>query len=421
MSLGETYVTVQGWVGSEPDFKEIGGQTATGDVPDRLDTRQYDRTLGTYVDKPTTWFTVECWRALAQNAFDSVHARPAGHRHRPAADPRMDRRSRRIPQPRRPRSLLPRPRPHPRYDDLHQSPSALSHASAAVGETASEAAASPTRSDRPVGPAEATASPYPADEYSAAPLPLTPHHPGVGGGMTISVLTYISPERHSGLHHSRNERETAVIDILEHINAVQREVSRTGETVTVRDAPVVPGRARGALGRADGSGADAPLVPAGHRRLQGRRHLPAGGQRRRRDPGMRTTQAFQGHLRRPDQPARASFAPRRRGFDRAGARALDGRSHRLPAAPARSGSAPAGTAACSASPSTSPANSTRTATRSRWPTPPRSSSTTSSRSAPGSKRSAPPGPPPKTTSPKPPRSPWPSTRPTQRSDPSAGP
>ena len=30
-----------------------------------------------------------------------------------------------------------------------------------------------------------------------------------------------------------NERETAVIDILEHINAVQREVSRTGETVTV--------------------------------------------------------------------------------------------------------------------------------------------------------------------------------------------
>ena len=28
-----------------------------------------------------------------------------------------------------------------------------------------------------------------------------------------------------------------MIDILEHINAVQREVSRTGETVTVRDAP----------------------------------------------------------------------------------------------------------------------------------------------------------------------------------------
>jgi len=29
------------------------------------------------------------------------------------------------------------------------------------------------------------------------------------------------------------EREPPVIDILEHINAVQREVSRTGETVTV--------------------------------------------------------------------------------------------------------------------------------------------------------------------------------------------
>jgi uncharacterized protein YndB with AHSA1/START domain len=30
-----------------------------------------------------------------------------------------------------------------------------------------------------------------------------------------------------------NERDTAVIDILEHINAVQRDVRRTGETVTV--------------------------------------------------------------------------------------------------------------------------------------------------------------------------------------------
>jgi uncharacterized protein YndB with AHSA1/START domain len=36
-----------------------------------------------------------------------------------------------------------------------------------------------------------------------------------------------------GCTTAQDERDTAVIDFLEHINAVQREVSRTGETVTV--------------------------------------------------------------------------------------------------------------------------------------------------------------------------------------------
>jgi uncharacterized protein YndB with AHSA1/START domain len=36
-----------------------------------------------------------------------------------------------------------------------------------------------------------------------------------------------------GCSTAGDERETTVIDMLEHINAVQREVSRTGETVTV--------------------------------------------------------------------------------------------------------------------------------------------------------------------------------------------
>jgi single-strand DNA-binding protein len=73
MSIGETYVTVQGWVGSNPDLKEIGGQTPVTSFRIGSTPRQYDRGTGMYVAKPTTWFTVECWRALAQNAFDSVH------------------------------------------------------------------------------------------------------------------------------------------------------------------------------------------------------------------------------------------------------------------------------------------------------------------------------------------------------------
>ncbi|WP_328998014.1 single-stranded DNA-binding protein [Kribbella sp. NBC_00709] len=71
MSVGDTYVTVMGWVGSDPEFKAVGQQPhATfriGSTP-----RQFDKTLQRFVDKPTTWFTVDCWRILAQNAFDSI-------------------------------------------------------------------------------------------------------------------------------------------------------------------------------------------------------------------------------------------------------------------------------------------------------------------------------------------------------------
>ena len=44
---------------------------------------------------------------------------------------------------------------------------------------------------------------------------------------------------------------------------------------------------RGRLGRPDHARADQPLVPADQRRLPARRPIPAGGQRRRRDPRMR--------------------------------------------------------------------------------------------------------------------------------------
>ena len=71
MSLGDTYLTVLGWIGSDPDFKEIRQTPQTtfrlGSTP-----RQFDRTLNNYVDKPTTWYTVQCWRNLARNAFESV-------------------------------------------------------------------------------------------------------------------------------------------------------------------------------------------------------------------------------------------------------------------------------------------------------------------------------------------------------------
>lgn len=72
MSIGETYLSVQGWIGSDVRFKEVseGLQVATF----RLATtpRQFDRSTGGWTDRPTNWFTVECWRALAANVNESM-------------------------------------------------------------------------------------------------------------------------------------------------------------------------------------------------------------------------------------------------------------------------------------------------------------------------------------------------------------
>ncbi|TDD60955.1 single-stranded DNA-binding protein [Kribbella antibiotica] len=70
--MSETYVTVQGWVGSKPQFREVGGRTPQ--VTFRIgSTPRYFQADQGWVDRPTTWFNVECWRGLAQNTFESVH------------------------------------------------------------------------------------------------------------------------------------------------------------------------------------------------------------------------------------------------------------------------------------------------------------------------------------------------------------
>ncbi|GAB3929974.1 single-stranded DNA-binding protein [Kribbella albertanoniae] len=72
MSAGETYLTVQGWVGSKPQFKEVGGRTPQVTFRIGSTPRQFTADRG-WSDRPTTWFNVECWRGLAQNTFESVY------------------------------------------------------------------------------------------------------------------------------------------------------------------------------------------------------------------------------------------------------------------------------------------------------------------------------------------------------------
>jgi len=72
MSVGETYLTVQGRVGSDVKFKEVSGRVALASFRLGTTPRQFDRNKQTWADRPTTWFTVECWRTLAENVNESL-------------------------------------------------------------------------------------------------------------------------------------------------------------------------------------------------------------------------------------------------------------------------------------------------------------------------------------------------------------
>jgi len=67
--MNESYVTLQGWVGGEVDLREVGDtQCASFRVGS---TPRYLRN-GSWVDGQTSWFTVNCWRALGRNVKDSL-------------------------------------------------------------------------------------------------------------------------------------------------------------------------------------------------------------------------------------------------------------------------------------------------------------------------------------------------------------
>jgi len=183
MSLGETYVTVLGWVGSAPDFKEVGGRTARTTFRVGSTPRQFDRAIGTWVDRTTTWFNVECWRNLAQNAFESVHiGQPiiiTGRlRTHEWTDDAGEHRSRVVLEAFSLGHDLTRGTTrfskNPPRSETATTAGDSGPASATAG-TFERIAAAPTALTAVPSstPAEASASPYPADEYSATPLPLT--------------------------------------------------------------------------------------------------------------------------------------------------------------------------------------------------------------------------------------------------------
>lgn len=69
--MNEAFVTFQGWVGNDVAHR----QTPAGNVANfRVgSTPRIRKRNGDWVDGPTSWFSVSCWRGLADNVQQSVH------------------------------------------------------------------------------------------------------------------------------------------------------------------------------------------------------------------------------------------------------------------------------------------------------------------------------------------------------------
>ncbi|KAJ1684020.1 hypothetical protein LUZ63_020760 [Rhynchospora breviuscula] len=68
--MNDTWVTLQGWAGSDVERKEAGGVPL---ATFRIGSTPRHQKDGEWVDGTTAWFTVNAWRALARNVADSVH------------------------------------------------------------------------------------------------------------------------------------------------------------------------------------------------------------------------------------------------------------------------------------------------------------------------------------------------------------
>ncbi len=69
--MNDSYVTLQGWVGNEVETRDVGG---TQCVSFRVGcTPRYYRKDDGWKDGETSWYTVNCWRALGRNVATSIH------------------------------------------------------------------------------------------------------------------------------------------------------------------------------------------------------------------------------------------------------------------------------------------------------------------------------------------------------------
>jgi single-strand DNA-binding protein len=71
--MNDTYMTVIGNVCDEPKLRVTGGGHSVANFRVASTPRRFDREKGVWVDCPTLFVNVTCWRAMAENVRDSVH------------------------------------------------------------------------------------------------------------------------------------------------------------------------------------------------------------------------------------------------------------------------------------------------------------------------------------------------------------
>lgn len=71
--MNETMVTVLGYLGAEPEQRDVGDTVMArfriGSTP-----RTFSQREGTWGDRETNWFTVNAWRGLGQHCLNSLHS-----------------------------------------------------------------------------------------------------------------------------------------------------------------------------------------------------------------------------------------------------------------------------------------------------------------------------------------------------------
>ena len=78
--VNDTVVTVRGWVGAEPRLYANTDAASGNDISVSSATfslgvtpRNWNRRENRFMDGPTSWYSIRCYGALAQNVHQSVH------------------------------------------------------------------------------------------------------------------------------------------------------------------------------------------------------------------------------------------------------------------------------------------------------------------------------------------------------------
>lgn len=70
--MNDTYITIQGWAGTDVVLTQLPSGDCVAQFRVATTPRRFRRETQTWVDGPTTWYTVKAWRKLAEHLAASV-------------------------------------------------------------------------------------------------------------------------------------------------------------------------------------------------------------------------------------------------------------------------------------------------------------------------------------------------------------